>query len=158
MYPTYLDGESLLIRRTKNVNRLDPVIVKSDLLEENLCKRVIGIEGDKVEIKNNKVYVNDELLVEDYINGKMKDNVDINLTVDKDTVFVMGDNRNNSLDSRIIGTLGTDCIKGVVIFNLTRKLHYNRKIVFHVVCFSWIIVFIYLVSKYLLKYLKKEKK
>lgn len=67
-------------------------------------KRVIGLPGDKIEIKNNVLYRNGKKVNEPYIKEKM-DTDDIALTVEKGKVFVMGDNRNNSLDSRTFGTI-----------------------------------------------------
>ena len=157
MYPTYEDGESLLIRKTKDVKYKDVVIIHSDDLDELLCKRIIALEGDNIVLKNNKLYVNNELLVEDYINEVMIDNKDLNLDVQKDTVFVLGDNRNHSLDSRVLGNLKKSDIKGVVIFNLTEKLHYNNKIVFKLVCLGWFIVLLSLVYKPVTAYIKKLK-
>ena len=75
------------------------IIQRNDKL---IVKRVIGEPGDEVEIVDNKVYINGNELNEDYIN---KDDImtncpDIKVTLDTDEIFVMGDNRNHSLDSR----------------------------------------------------------
>ncbi|MEG0873878.1 MAG: signal peptidase I [Clostridiales bacterium] len=63
-------------------------------------KRVIGLPGDTVEIKNQAVYVNGKALSEDYLMEKSKDNFGP-VTVPKGEYFVLGDNRNNSLDSHL---------------------------------------------------------
>jgi signal peptidase I len=79
-------------------------------------KRVIGVEGDKVEIKNHKVYVNGTVLDEPYINERpLADFSEV--VVPSDTVFVLGDNRNDSRDSRYsdVGFVPRDNIRGEAV-------------------------------------------
>jgi signal peptidase I len=68
--------------------------------EKDLIKRIIGMEGDVIEIKDGVVYRNGEALEEDYIYGGITPGDMAPFTVDEGYVFVMGDNRQNSLDSR----------------------------------------------------------
>lgn len=80
-------------------------------------KRVIGKAGDVIEMKNHKVYRNGEELIEPYIKELMQDPAAEKITVPEGHVFVMGDNRNNSSDSRIIGPVPINHILGKLIFN-----------------------------------------
>jgi signal peptidase I len=70
----------------------------------DLIKRVIGIEGDKVELKQGQVYINDKPIGEPYIRPAPTQSFGP-VVVGKDQLFVMGDNRGNSSDSRVFGML-----------------------------------------------------
>ncbi|MNW52539.1 Signal peptidase I S [compost metagenome] len=79
-------------------------------------KRVIGLPGDTIEVKNGGVYRNGELLNEPYIKEAMTEGVNQKWEVPEDHVFVMGDNRNNSNDSRSIGPVPQDHVMGIDSF------------------------------------------
>lgn len=86
-----------------------------DVPTEDYIKRVIGLPGDKVEVRDGTVYVNDKALKEDYIKEKPY-NAYGPVTVPSNALFVMGDNRNASRDSRIFGFLPFDKIVGKAMF------------------------------------------
>ena len=109
MYPTIEPYNYLIVNKipylTGKPAHGDIVVFKAHLYTENgeekdLIKRIIGLEGDTIEVKDGIVYRNDEALKEDYIYGGETPGDMAPFTVDKGCIFVMGDNRPNSMDSR----------------------------------------------------------
>ncbi|SHJ84796.1 signal peptidase I [Paramaledivibacter caminithermalis] len=128
MYPTLEPNNYLIINKIPYIihepERGDIIVFKSSLKtldgkEKDLIKRVIAIEGDRIAVKDGKLYINGEEIKEDYINGDFTTG-DIELQVPEDQVFVMGDNRGNSLDSRDprVGTVDIHTIRGKVLVRL----------------------------------------
>jgi signal peptidase I len=106
----------------KEPERGDVVVFKYPLNpEQDYIKRVVGVEGDKVEIKDKKVYINGELQKEPYTifldsktippGAQPRDTMGP-LTVPEDSLFVMGDNRDNSYDSRFWKFVNLKAVKG----------------------------------------------
>ncbi len=125
MYPTLHDFDRVLIELNYNEpTRGDIVVVMAPHFDdEPLVKRIIGIEGDEIEIDNDgNVWVNGELLLETYINEQKftGGSVKYPFYVPEGHVFVMGDNRNYSADSRAdyIGALKADDIIGRVFYRI----------------------------------------
>lgn len=89
--------------------------------KDKLIKRVIGLPGEEIEIKNNLVYINGEVIEEPYLD---EENLDSNsgdmekITVPAGTYFVMGDNRRESFDSRYFGPISKNQIFGVADFRI----------------------------------------
>lgn len=130
MHPTLEEYDYLIIDRITyklhNPKQGDIIVFKSHLMtmdgkKKNLIKRVIGVDGDKVRVIDGNVYVNDQLLEEDYINGHYTLG-EIDIIVPKDRVFVIGDNReeNMSIDSRdsSVGFVEIDSILGKMLIRL----------------------------------------
>lgn len=90
------------------------------LPKEAIVKRIIAVAGDTIRIENGMVYVNDTLIEEEYkyINGVDWASDMNEITVSEGCVFVMGDHRNNSLDSRYIGEIDERLILGKVILRI----------------------------------------
>lgn len=128
MYPTLDNNNYLIINKTSywfsEPQHGDIIVFKSHISDDgkkykDLVKRVIGVPGDRVNIVDGEVYINGELQEESYINGDYTDGY-VDLTVPEDSVFVMGDNRPNSLDSRAeqVGLVAEDVIIGKVVVRL----------------------------------------
>lgn len=83
-------------------------------------KRVIGIPGDEINIKSGDVYVNGEKLEESYIKGETYGrDIDFPLIVGENELFVLGDNREVSQDSRDFGTIKVNQVEGRVAFRVS---------------------------------------
>ncbi len=124
MKPNLHDGEMLIVRKIgyngTSIKRFDIVVVKED--KEEIIKRIIGLPGEHISYKNNKLYVNDKLVEQDY---KFYDTEDFNLeeictcsSIPEGKYLVLGDNRPVSKDSRTIGLIDEKEIFGEAIFRI----------------------------------------
>lgn len=87
--------------------------------EKRLIKRVIGVPGDIVDIKDGKVYINNEYYDESYVKGATFPNgMTFPVKIPENQYFVMGDNRERSLDSRMIGFIDINTIEGKAVLRL----------------------------------------
>ena len=107
MNPTLHENENLITDkityRFKEPKRFDIIVFPyKDNTSKLLIKRIIGMPGETVQIKNGRVYINDHELNENYGNAIMNDGgvADNAIILGEDEYFVLGDNRNNSQDSR----------------------------------------------------------
>lgn len=120
MNDTLHDGDILLLDKYDNkYERFEIVVFNYN--GERLIKRVIGLPGEVVSYKNNKLYINGNEIEDDYGLGYTEDFElkDLNLTKIPDNEYLlMGDNRNDSLDSRYFGTISKDKILGSVKYRL----------------------------------------
>ena len=118
MRPTLQHDERLVVNkfiyRVRSPERGEVIIFRYPRdPSRDFIKRVIAVAGDTIEIKEGRVYVNDEILHEDYIAEKTRTEYP-KVTVPEGTLFVCGDNRQNSLDSRSsdVGFLPLENVKG----------------------------------------------
>lgn len=136
MGPTLEDGDRLLLKKYESVlnieeyNRGDIIVFESPLEKaENIfrkkmfVKRVIGVTGDKINISEGRVFVNNEYINEVYIeNNSFTESLYYgeNYIVPKGEVFVIGDNRRlgASNDSRSFASISLESIKGKVMFKI----------------------------------------
>lgn len=120
MEPAFHHGDITIIdyySQQENYENGDVVVINNKATHNRMIKRVIGSEGDHIVIKENQVYMNDVVLEEPYLLETME-NKDMDFIVQKNKFFVLGDNRNNSIDSRHIGLIDKEDIIGKVIYHL----------------------------------------
>lgn len=119
MYPTFKDGE--IVEYSKSFKRSDikrndiVVFDNKDFSDLLLIKRVIGIPGDYIEIKDNILYLNGDVYKTESLNSTVSYFIHyIDFEVSEDEVFIIGDNYNDSMDSRYYGCVKLENIKGIV--------------------------------------------
>ncbi len=132
MSPTLEEYDFLIINRLLYKRGTpsygDIIVFKSDLKtnignNKLLIKRVIGLPNDELLIEEGRIYLNGELLEEEYLNGLETDGKDVEgerLIIPEGMLFVMGDNRGNSMDSRdrTIGFINQEDIVGKAFVRL----------------------------------------
>lgn len=127
MVPTLQVGDRVLVNKLSydlhDVHRQDVVVFKAPKAAEtgdieDLVKRVIGLPGDTVEARDGKVYVNGTVLSEPYLPAGTQTTNLPPTTVPPGYMFVMGDNREASKDSRIFGPVKESAIVGRVFVRI----------------------------------------
>ena len=117
MHPTLEEGDIMILNKTayyfNEPKRFDIVVV--DMPDEYLIKRVIGLPGEHIEYKDNTLYVDGKKVKENFKHGVTDDfNIEEldSYTIPENSYLVMGDNRENSLDSRELGFIREDQLLG----------------------------------------------
>ena len=119
MYPTLVGGEGMFTEKlTYTVSapqRDDIIICRYPYHTEKCVKRVIAVPGDRISIYDGAIYLNGERLDESaYWDGYIEDSEMPEVTVPERSLFVVGDNRNHSGDSRHVGFIPYCQVKGKV--------------------------------------------
>jgi len=131
MYPTLENGDQLIVEKLScrfgKPKRFD-IIVFNQIEEEkeepvHYIKRIIGLPGETLQITDGKIYIDGEELKENYgyyINQEQMEGYDVSepVLIGEDEYFVLGDNRNDSLDSRKIGSISKQNIIGKAVFRI----------------------------------------
>lgn len=111
MLDTLKDGDIMILNiidyKMHGLKRFDIVVV--DEGDELIIKRVIGLPGEKVEYKDNQLYINGKKIKDKYASHETDDFSEV---VPKGEYFVLGDNRTNSVDSRVFGSFSSKEILG----------------------------------------------
>lgn len=120
MEPTLLEGDIVLY------TRINPQYHRGDVVSvripsgEYYVKRIIAMEGDVVDLRNGNVYLNGEPLSEPYLHGALTSEkegmVKYPYTLEEGQIFVVGDNRAESMDSRSFGAIGLRQVRGRIWF------------------------------------------
>ena len=123
MMPTFEDNNRIIVSKMSKVERFDMIVFHSPVSNEDYIKRVIGLPGDIVEVKSDVLHINNIIYDEPYLqeNKEMLSTQeqltdDFKVTVPEGSLYVMGDNRKKSSDSREIGFITEDAIVGEVKF------------------------------------------
>lgn len=127
MEPTLSDGDYLIVNKYTEPERFDVLIfIPPDKPDVQYVKRIIGVPGDTIEYIDNQLYVNDEHVDEPYVDyvsdfdgSILIENYSLESLFNQSTVpeghyFVVGDNRDNSRDSRSFGYITHESVIGIV--------------------------------------------
>lgn len=123
MYPTLHDNDIMILNEIgyylNGVERFDIVVVNTG--NDKIIKRVIGLPGETVKFKDNKLYINDEEIEEKFEHAITHNfelsEIDVEV-IPEGYYFVVGDNRGDSLDSRTIGLISEKQIMGKTSFTI----------------------------------------
>ena len=115
MEPSLSQGDLVVVRMGGLPQRGDIAVIDSEVLHRRIIKRVVAVGGDTVIISDGELRINGEILEEEYIKEPYEHISDFFL-VPPQCVYVLGDNRNFSRDSRMIGFIPIEEVTGVLIY------------------------------------------
>jgi len=120
MYSTLHDGDVMILDklayRNDNIKRFDIVVVKNN--DKYIIKRIIGLPGDTIKYIDNTLYINEKIYVEKFLDeGTETGYIDVE-EIPEGFYYVLGDNREISLDSRKLGLIEKSEIEGKATFTI----------------------------------------
>lgn len=132
MMPTIEEDDKIILTKVSRITNFD-LIVFAAPTGKNLIKRVIGLPGDRVKMKDDQLYLNGEPVEEPYLaeNRKLAKEKGYKrltedfpeFTVPSGSYYVLGDNRLNSVDSRVLGVILERAVVGEAKFRLAPAKH-----------------------------------
>lgn len=114
MDPHLFEGEIMMLDKLSDIKRNDIVVVSNEIPGDEIIKRVIALPGESVEAVDGIIYIDDKVAPDVYGVGQNGDFNKVYLGMDE--YWVMGDNREVSLDSRVFGKVKKSNIEGVADF------------------------------------------
>lgn len=139
MFPTFTTGDQIMYSRLSTYNPFsykhgDIVVCRFGMKEydeqnntfvqnntSTYIKRIVAVEGDTIEISDGKVFVNDKDVTKEYWGETIVKDTLLRLKVPKGHVFVIGDNINNSIDSRVVNCIPYSNLLGKVVYKIQFK-------------------------------------
>nr|WP_251047916.1 signal peptidase I [Planococcus sp. ISL-109] len=130
MQPTYSENDKLLLGKITEIENFDTIVFFAPD-GSRFIKRVIGIPGDSIRMAGDRLYLNGRQLDEPYLNKASSTFIEeyhgyvSEFTVPTASYYVLGDNRNNSTDSRVLGFIQESNIIGEVKFRFAPFAHFG---------------------------------
>lgn len=118
MNPNFTDGNVMIAHRHFDIWRFDVVTIASDKVDNVLIKRVIGLPNETIEFKDNMLFINGEYRPDSYAFGNTED---FTITLGSNEYLCLGDNRENSMDSRYFGPFTEDDIFAKINYKIYPK-------------------------------------
>ncbi|MDQ0427996.1 signal peptidase I [Planomicrobium stackebrandtii] len=132
MMPTFEDDDKVMLVKIYSIENFDMIVFTAPN-GVNFIKRVIGVPGDRISMEDDQLYVNGKAEAEPYLdkNKKLAEQQGLSrltedfkeFTVPAESYYVLGDNRLNSMDSRVLGVISRDSIVGEVKIRLAPFNH-----------------------------------
>lgn len=123
MEPTFHNNDRVVITKIHTIDHFDMIVFKAIHSDTNLIKRVIGLPGDVIVMQDDQLYINGDAYDEPYVEANkeavfegQKLTGDFEVEVPKGFLYVLGDNRRNSTDSRVLGFIEEKMVIGEVKF------------------------------------------
>lgn len=118
MWPTLYDRETGILnivgKKIDGIDRFDIVVVGVD--GKYIIKRVIGLPGETIEFVGDKLYVDGEYVEQEFLSDGVHTYNITKITLGEDEYYCLGDNRENSMDSRYYGPFKDEQISGIAVF------------------------------------------